>query len=291
MLSMTGFGKAEYSSKVGVFTVEMSSVNNRFLEISIRLPRQFSSMELSLRDLIKTKLNRGKIHVFVNFDEPDGSPSRYPINIEAAETYYHQLQKLRKKLKLTGEVSVKDLLVLPEIATASAISEPDEVIWKALSKVADKALNGLVRMRTNEGKAMAADLTARIHNIERLNAEVQKSSRAAVEAYREKLTKKVEDLLGSAVADQVRLETEVALMAERTDISEECTRLESHAAQFKRNLKKTGPIGKKLNFILQEMNREANTIAAKCSDIEISRLAISIKEDIEKLREQVQNVE
>jgi len=291
MLSMTGFGKAEKSTKAGRFTVEVSSVNNRFLEVSIRMPRQFSSMEQNLRDLVKQFVSRGKVHIFVAHEEPDGSPAKYPINVEAATAYHEQLKKLGRRLGIDQEVSLQDLLLLPEVTSSPPKTLSDEEVWAGMEKTASSAIQSLVRMRKTEGKAMAADLTSRVTLLAKLNQQVKRESASAVQEYRETLTKRVEELLGKPAPDQVRLEEEVAIMAERTDISEECTRLASHVSQFKRNIRRAGPVGKRLNFILQEMNREANTIASKCTQLEISRIAISVKEEIEKLREQIQNIE
>lgn len=291
MNSMTGFGKAEVSTKAGVFSVEMSSVNNRFLEIQIRQPKQFAALETNLRELIGSKLSRGKVSVYVNFAEPEGSVRRYPINEEAARTYHRQLTGLKKKLKLAGEITVADLLVFPDVVSAPNGEYDESALWKGLKKAAMKALEDMSAMRRREGEAIKKDLLTRLKTLEELNKRIAKNAGGVVERYRQKLNRRLDELLAGRSIDPVRLEEEVAMAAEKADISEECTRLESHIQQSRKVARSSQPVGKQLNFLLQEFNREANTIASKCTELDISRDALSIKEEVEKLREQIQNIE
>jgi uncharacterized protein (TIGR00255 family) len=291
MNSMTGFGKAEVSTKTGIFSVEMSSVNNRFLEIQIRQPKQFAPLETTLRELIGSKLSRGKVSVYVNFFEPEGSVRRYPLNTEAARTYHRQLTKLQKELKLAGEVTVSDIIAFPEVMSPPNGEYSEKALWAGLKKSATQALKELSAMRRREGEAIKKDLLARLNELERLNKRISKSAGGVVDRYRQKLHRRMDDLLAGRSVDPVRLEEEVALAAEKADISEECTRLSSHIQQSRKVARSAGPVGKQLNFLLQEFNREANTIASKCTELEISRDALKIKEEVEKLREQIQNIE
>jgi uncharacterized protein (TIGR00255 family) len=291
MNSMTGFGKAEVSTKTGIFSVEMSSVNNRFLEIQIRQPKQFAPVETTLRELIGSKLSRGKVSVYVNFFEPEGSVRRYPLNTEAARTYHRQLTKLQKELKLAGEVTVSDIIAFPEVMSPPNGEYSEKALWAGLKKSATQALKELSAMRRREGEAIKKDLLARLNELERLNKRISKSAGGVVDRYRQKLHRRMDDLLAGRSVDPVRLEEEVALAAEKADISEECTRLSSHIQQSRKVARSAGPVGKQLNFLLQEFNREANTIASKCTELEISRDALKIKEEVEKLREQIQNIE
>ncbi len=291
MNSMTGFGKAEVSTKAGVFSVEMSSVNNRFLEIQIRQPKQLAPFETNLRELIGAKLSRGKVSVYVNFSEPEGSARRYPINEEAALTYHRQLLGLKKRLKLAGEVTVADLLVFPDVISAPDGKYDDKALWMGLKKAAGGALRDMSAMRRREGEAIKKDLLARLGALDKLNKRITKNSSGVVDRYRQKLHRRLDELLAGRSVDPVRLEEEVVLAAEKADISEECTRLASHIQQSLKVARSAGPVGKQLNFLLQELNREANTIASKCTELEISRDALSIKEEVEKLREQIQNIE
>jgi len=290
MNSMTGFGKAELATKLGTFTVEVSTVNNRFLEISTKLPRAFAVLDSRMRELVGGFLSRGKVYIYVGFEEKDTAPGRYPINGRAAEAYLRQLEVLRKKLKLPGNIEMRDLLLLPEIASSAAIAIDEELVWSAMERAARRALKALVAMRQREGRAMAQDMAARLKAMAKTVKKIEKDSDGSVQRHRDKLKERLEQLLEDP-PDSVRLEEEIAIMAERADISEECTRLVSHIDQFSGSLKAKGAVGKRLNFLLQEMNREANTIGSKCSELSITRCAISLKEEIERIREQVQNVE
>ncbi len=291
MNSMTGFGKAEIKARCGKMTVEISSVNNRFLEISQRLPRQFFSLEPKVRELISSLISRGKVSIYVGFDDNDGTMEQYHLNRTAIKAYYRQLMSLKKELKISGEVLTRDLLLLPEVAKPEEISLDSVAVWKDLKKVIEKAMAELLMMRRREGQSMARDMKKRLIVLTRQVKRIQKRTTSAVDLYREKLTSRVEELLKEPLPDNARIEEQIALMAEKTDISEECTRFLSHLQQYSETLASSAPIGKRLNFILQEMNREANTIASKSTDLDISSTVITIKEEVEKMRELVQNVE
>ena len=291
MLSMTGYGKAVVEAKPGKFTVEISSVNNRFLEISLRLPRRFYSFEPNLRKLIGEVVQRGKINFFLGFEESDDSPGKYQLNATAARAYTKQLRKLKKELKLEGEISVRDLVALPDLAESDEDAHDEKLMWPPLEQAARKALHGLIAMRQKEGKAMARNMSGGLKVIDKQVGQITAKSHGAVDKYREKLTLRIDELMQKQVPDRLRLEEEIAIFAERTDIAEEIARLQSHIQQFKDAIAADGPVGKRLNFILQEMNREANTIGSKSAEIEVTGSAISLKEEIERLREMIQNVE
>lgn len=291
MNSMTGFGKAESTTRVGKFTVEISSVNNRFLEISARLPRKYSLLEPRLRELINARLSRGKVSVYVGFEESETAPGKFLINKKAAKSYLRQLAQVRKEFQLDGEIAVRDLLMLPDIAELEPGALDENLIWSGIRRAAGKALAELISMRRREGSAMARDMKLRLKVIGRLIKEIAMDSSHSVEKYRQKLAARIEELLHSKAIDPGKLEQEVAFFAERSDISEECTRFLSHIDQYKSSLGLKEPIGKRLNFILQEMNREANTIGSKSSETKITSAVIALKEEIEKLRELAQNVE
>jgi uncharacterized protein (TIGR00255 family) len=290
MKSMTGFGKAEVKNKSGKISVEISSVNNRFLEISPRLPRSFLSMEPKVRELINLKVERGKLNIFINYEEAISTKTSI-INEELTKKVYIQLSKLKKSLKADGEISLSDLLLIPDISKPSQNNIDHKVIWPSLKKALVMALNDLIKMRQKEGTNISIDLKSRVTVLKKEISRIKKLSRTSVNKYRERLNKRINDLLENPIVNNVRLEEEVALIAERTDVSEECTRFDSHLKQFNSTISTKIPVGKKLNFILQELNREANTIASKCSDIDISSNVIVMKEEIEKMREQVQNLE
>jgi len=288
---MTGFGKAEVVTKNIRCTAEVTSFNNRYLELSVKLPRQLSSLEAQLRDLVGDRVSRGKVSVYIGYDEIGANTAKYHINVDAIKAYYSQLKEIQKKLKISGKVEIKDILAIPESYGASSESIDEKKIWPIVEKAADKALSQMSLMRSKEGSALSNDMAKRIDIIEKLLAQVEAESKTVVEKMREKLNKRIEEILQSSSIDQTRLEQEVAFFADKSDITEECTRFASHNEQFKNALQLKEPVGKKLNFLLQEMNREANTIASKSSELSIAKTTLVMKEEIEKLREQVQNVE
>ncbi len=291
MNSMTGFGKAEVTAKTVRCLAEVTSFNNRFLELSIKLPRQLSSLEAQLRELVGDRVSRGKVSVYIGYEEIGSNAAKYRINIDAFKAYFSQLAVIQKKLKIPGQVHISDLLAFPETSGLSQESIDEKKIWPIVEKAADKALSQMSLMRSKEGAALANDMAKRVGLIENLLGQIQTESSTVVEKMREKLAKRIEEILQSTSVDQTRLEQEVAFYADKSDITEECTRFASHNEQFKNAFKLKEPVGKKLNFLLQEMNREANTIASKSTELSIAKAALNLKEEIEKLREQVQNVE
>jgi len=291
MNSMTGFGKAEVTTKTGRFTVEVSSVNSRFLEVSARLPRTLSLLEHRLRDMVNVRINRGKITLFVGFEESEDAPGRFRLSQNAVRSYHRQLLAVKKALNLSGEIRLSDLLALPDIVQSEPNITDDDRVWSGIKKATDKALADLDTMRQREGAAMARDMKQRLKVIAGLIKGIARGSSLVVEKYRQRLTSRISELVSPGEYDPGRLEQEIAVFAEKSDISEECTRLSSHLDQYQHSLKSKQPVGKKLNFILQEMNRETNTIASKSPEPEVTAAVIALKEEIEKLRELVQNVE
>jgi len=288
---MTGFGRAELQSPMGRIGVELSGVNSRFLELGIRLPRPLAALEPNVREYLTAAISRGKISVYVNLSETEDTWNGTLINKAALKAYLRQLKEIKSELKLAGEIELSDLLQLPEVTRAER-PEPDlKSAWSHLQKALDKALKAMLAMRLREGRALAADMKRRLKDMSDLVGEIEQASKGSVATYRAKLAARIQELLGSVNHDPVRLEEEIAYFAERTDIAEECTRFKSHVQQFLQALKQPEAAGRRLNFILQEMNREANTIGAKVADFEIAAAVISLKEEIEKIREQVQNVE
>lgn len=290
MNSMTGFGRAELNSKLGKLTAELTSINSRFLEVSVRLPRALSAHEPQVRQQLTASLSRGKVTLFVGLEE-SSAEGNLLINRELARAYCKQLRRLQKELKLAGDLTINDLLLLPEI-TRPEKSQPDiELAGPLLASVIEKALKGMLAMRGREGKALVADMRQRLKSMSALTRQVEKKTAGAVKTYADRLTVRIEELLSGPPRDSLRLEEEIALFADRTDIAEECTRLKSHIQQFADTIKENNAIGRRLNFILQELNREVNTIGSKCAEFQVSTIVIGLKEEIEKLREQVQNLE
>ncbi|UCC43590.1 MAG: YicC family protein [Candidatus Zixiibacteriota bacterium] len=291
MNSMTGFGRAEVKSKIGRITVEASSINNRFLEYAIRLPRPYMSLEPLIREFLADLVSRGKITVNVTVDESSGGAGQYTINEEAIKAYNTQLKGLQKKLKTKNNITLRDLLLLPEAVSAATTEIDLERVWKTLKPALGQAVTRMVRMRKREGTAMGRDMRHRLKNLTQLNKGIRHKTANSVELYSDKLKARIQELLQGTIDESPRLEEEIALFADRTDITEETVRLDSHITQFAATIRAKDPAGRRLNFILQEMNREVNTIGSKCSDFSISSDVIALKEEVEKLREMVQNVE
>ena len=291
MNSMTGFGRAEYNSRLGYFVIEISTVNSRFLDIYMRLPRPFTSLEVNLRELISTKINRGKLNLNLEFKENPVTSSREYVDFELARVFHKQLATLKKKLNLSGDISISDILILPEIVQAPDGEYDLTKAWVAVKKVTNQAIVDLLAMRKREGQGLQRDIKKRLDRMKKHIDVVKTKTSQSVKIYKDKLNSRIKELVESTQIDQVRLEEEIVIFADKSDITEEITRFKIHLDQFYRALKLKDPIGKKLNFILQEMNREINTIGAKCSEFSISTEVIYLKEEIEKLREQVQNVE
>lgn len=289
--SMTGFGQASVEVEGRVLSAEIRTVNHRFLEISPRLPRGFQNLEGKLRALLQEKLDRGKVNLTVTW-EGETQSGVLTWDRTLAGQYFEQLQELRHAFDFAEPVTLSHLTAHPELFR---YSEPDidaEIAWSALARLVDASLADLVAMREREGDALARDLRERLRRIRTSVAAVEARSPERAREAKEKLRARIADLLnGEAAVEEERILTEAAYMAERMDCTEECVRLVSHCDQFDELLDSGEAIGRKLNFLLQEMNREANTIGSKGNDVAVARDVIQLKEEIEILREQVQNIE
>lgn len=291
ILSMTGYGKAEAVNPEFKVGVEISSVNNRFCEIQFRLPKFLSLLEMRIKEKILGKISRGKITYSLTWEENLAPSSYVKLNQEAAEVYFNIFQELKKKYDLSGVLEVRDFINLPDLIKLEKEEYDLEKAWKVIAEVTERALTELNSMRRSEGSKLSVDLKGRVEKLDEVLSQIEGFSSQNLEAYRQKLHKRVSELLGDISLDEQRLSQEVALLAERSDVTEECVRFRSHNQQFLGALDQDVPVGKKLTFLLQEMNREANTIGAKALNVSISQLVIFLKEEIEKLREQVQNIE
>jgi uncharacterized protein (TIGR00255 family) len=291
ILSMTGYGKAETIDPEFKVTVEISSVNNRFCEIQFRLPKFLSPLESRLKEIVLSRISRGKISYNLTWEENIPMSSYTKLNEEAAEIYYKIFKQLKERYKLSGELEVRDFVNLPDLIKVEKEEYDLEKAWGTIAEVTEKALAGLNSMRSSEGLRLSADLQDRVKKLDEVIRKIEILSSQNVESYRERLRSRVSELLEEIRLDEQRLAQEVAFLAERSDVTEECIRLKSHNQQFFSALEEEAPVGKRLTFLLQEMNREANTIGAKALNSSISQLVIFLKEEIEKLREQVQNIE
>lgn len=289
--SMTGFGRGEAVRDRYRVTVEARAVNHRFLDVALRLPKAAAGFEEGLRTMLAAKLSRGRVEVFVSVEEVGESLRPVKVDIPLARGYQEALGQLREALNLPGEVTVGMLLSLPGIIGTEEANDP-EALWEALAKATAAALNETVRMREAEGARLAADLKARLAMVGGRLEAIASRAPAVIDEYRSRLEDRLREALGEFPVDEGRLLQEVALLADRAGITEEVVRFRSHLAEAEATL--TGAeaaVGRKLDFLLQELNREVNTIGSKANDLEIARSVIAVKAELEKIREQVQNIE
>jgi len=290
---MTGHGRGECVRDGYRIVVELSSVNRKQLELAINLPRELDSLEGKVREAANRKLSRGRLSARVSLETADdNTASQVQLNKELARAYTNEFRKLAKELNLAGDVTLDTLLRAPGVVQSNGGTLDADAFWPALDKALKAALKDLITMRQVEGKSLASDLAKRIKSIAKAISRVEKQTPKVVERYRKNLADRVAEMCGETVAvDEDRLAREVAYFADRCDISEEITRLKSHFEQFDGFVKAAKPVGRTLDFLSQEMNREINTIGSKANDSTISKEVVTVKAELEKFREQVQNVE
>ncbi len=287
--SMTGFGQAEISMPSGIYRVEISSVNNRYLNFQIRLPRTFACMEQKVKKFLTSKINRGSVSVVINWSKEDtGNTLSWNRNI--VKNYVSILKEIKKEHGLKDDVSLSHLLNFSDIVEEENAALTEETLWKHLKKVLQTALMDFMVQREKEATYLINEIKKIVRSISRTVKKIEKRAPLRIKRYRVELEKKLEQLINKSM-EPSRLAIEVALMADRLDITEECTRLHAYIEKMDADLNSNEPIGKRLGFILQEMNREANTIGSKANDTKISFWSVELKENIEKIREQVLNIE
>ena len=289
--SMTGFGRGEAHREGITISVELRTVNSRFLEVATRLPRSLSLRENDVKELIRRKISRGKVNVVANVEKEGNGSAGLAINSSAAKAYYTLLMQLRKTLKLKETVKLEHMLQFSEIFEQKDIGGTDEKEWGVLQESLESALGALAEMRRAEGGELERDFRTRIALLDEKLAQIEHLSAQQVPAERVRLRERVAQLIEKTPVDEGRLELELALLADRLDVTEECVRFRSHNKFFLEALALPEPAGRKLNFLIQEMNREVNTIGSKSSATEIAHLVVGMKEELEKLREQLQNIE
>jgi uncharacterized protein (TIGR00255 family) len=289
---MTGFGRAEVSRDGINISAEVRSVNSRYLDLTLRLPRSISQREKELKDIVRTFLNRGNLNITVKIAYDSNGAIPLKVNTAAAKSYFKLLNEIRKSVKIREQVKLEHLLTFSEVLEPVGEEETDEREWELVQETVRQALENLNTMRSQEGSELAKDLEKRIHRMEETLNEVEKLSKERIPEERKNLHERIAQLVEDKfVIDQNRLELEIALMVDKLDITEECVRYKSHNKFFLEALNKNEAAGRKLNFLVQEMNREANTIGSKSSDAAIAHMIIGLKEELEKIREQLQNIE
>jgi uncharacterized protein (TIGR00255 family) len=290
-LSMTGFGRGEVTTEIGTLVVEMKTVNHRYLDIAIRAPKEFNSLEETLRSVIRQTLARGRVDVYVRFTPSLEQVPAVTVNIPLAKAYMAQAKILQGETGLEGSLSPRDLLELPQVIRLDEPELDPELLRTPLLEVTQLALAQLTAMRAQEGARLIADMRMRLDTLAALLATVAERSPEVVNEYRQKLSQRLQDMLPDGVLDEARLTQEVAILADRACITEEIVRLRSHFAQFEQLLAKADAVGRQLDFLVQEMNREINTIGSKANDAKIAQLVVEMKSELEKIREQTQNIE
>ena len=288
--SMTGFGRGKYENEGRTYTVEIKSVNHKYSDINVRLPRFLNSVEDKIRKRVAEVISRGKIDIFISFENYSSSGTTIRINKELAKEYIKELKSLAEEAELRFDLNVIDVSKFPEILKLED-EDNEELIAQEVMIALDDALEKFVSMRELEGQKLVEDIERRIYLIQEKVNEVTNFSSTLVEEYMARLQTRVNELLAPGVVDEARLLQEIVIFSDKSSIEEELTRLKSHISQFLELIKQSSPIGKKIDFLIQEINREVNTIGSKANSLDITNKVIEIKTEVENIREQIQNIE
>ena len=289
--SMTGYGRCQRVLDGRDISVEIKSVNHRFFEFSARVPRAYGYLEEIMKGFVQQNISRGKIEVNVTVFTLEGKDAEVEINRSLAKGYIDALRSVSEELNLPDNLTLNSVLRFQDVFSVRKTQDDEEIIWNAVKEVAREAIDNFVAMRVVEGKRLKTDIEEKLDSIERSVAKVEVLSPQTTAAYRERLYAKLCEVLDKANIDESRILTEAAIFAEKTAVDEETVRLRSHIAQFRDLISGEEPVGRKLDFLVQELNREINTIGSKAQDIEVAKIVVDVKSDIEKIREQIQNVE
>ena len=289
--SMTGYGRAVETVNGRQFTVELRSVNNRYLDCTVKAPRMLSFGEEAVKQTVKNSISRGKVDVFITLHSENGVDATVTLNAAVVEGYLAAMEQMANSYPIKNDISVSLLSRMPEVFSVEKPEVDEEQLLSDLMSVVTKALESFDAMRVAEGKALENDLRGRGATIEALVAQVEAGNAQTVVDYRHRLENKLREVLSSTNIDESRILTEAAIFADKVAVDEETVRLRSHLQQMYGMLSSGGAVGRKLDFLLQEMNREANTIGSKCTDVRLARIVVEIKAELEKIREQTQNIE
>lgn len=290
--SMTGFGIGEFKDQYYNLSVECKTINHKYLDINPRIPRKLSFLEDKLRFLIKDHLGRGRVDIFVKFETVTSVGSQLVYDAELAKQYYHILKNIKSDFGLEEPISPVDIAKFPDVVKITEDEDDEEILWNMLSDAANKALENLCNMRIIEGKKLEKDILARADLLERSVCDLEKYTDTIEKEYKDKLYARISELLDDPkVVDEYRLAQEVAIYADKSNITEEIVRFKSHINQLRDTVTADESVGRKMDFLIQEMNREVNTMGSKSSDVSIANLVINMKAELEKIREQVQNIE
>lgn len=289
--SMTGFGRGEYTANERKMTVELKSVNHRYCDINIRMPRKISFFENDIRNYVKKKVSRGKIDIYISYEDNSEGNEGIFFNEDLARQYLKHFDYIAASFDLENDIRVSQLTKYPDVLKIEEQDPDEELLWNTLKDALDIAIEKLIEARTIEGESLKADILGKLLLIEEAINNINIKSPCVINDYKVKLENRINELLNNSAIDESRLATEVAIIADKCCIDEETVRLTSHVNHMRKTLDLNIPIGRKLDFLAQEMNREANTILSKANDIHISNYALELKTEIEKIREQIQNIE
>lgn len=291
MKSRTGFGRSKLEVNSREYIVEIKSVNHKYSDISIKLPRNIMCFEEKIKKIVSSNISRGKVDVFITFNNYSDEGKDVAINKELAKNYISQLKELAMESGLDDKIRVTEITKMPDVLQLKIEDDESDVIWNEIEQCVIQAVDNFVSMREIEGERIKQDLLLRINNVEGLVNSIFSNTTGLIEQYVVKLRERIKEILGTDVVDEARLAQEIVIYADKCSIEEELTRLRSHIEQFKNLLETKEPVGKKIDFLIQEMNRETNTIASKSVKLEITNLAIEVKTVMEDIREQIQNIE
>lgn len=289
--SMTGYGRARKTLNKRDITVEVRSVNNRYLDCTVKMPRMYTFAEDAIKQRVQKAISRGKVDVYISVDASAADVAKVTVNRELAAGYAAALQELAQVCGTEPHVTAEQLARFPDVLTVTKADEDLETVSSDLCEVLEEALESYNAMRAVEGKKLAEDILNRLDTIESYTAQVEQRSPETVKEYREKLTARMQEVLQSTTIDPQRILTEAAIYADKVAVDEETVRLRSHVAQLRTMVESDEPMGRKMDFLIQEVNRESNTIGSKCCDVAIAQVVVGLKAEVEKMREQVQNVE
>lgn len=291
VLSMTGYGRAQKTLHGRDITVEIKSVNSRYFEYSSRMPRSFAFVDDKLKKLLNASISRGKVELGLTVVNIEADDTQITVNMDLVKGYYNAMQKVAQELQIDNDVKASTLSRLSDVFAVCKAAQDEEQIWQDVKKVADDAVTAFVQMRAAEGAKMKEDVLSRLSFVEDTVGKIEAMSADCVQKYTDKLYAKLQVLLEDKNIDDSRILTEAAIFADKTAVDEETVRLRSHIKQYRDILQMAEPVGRKLDFLTQELNRETNTIGSKAQEIEITRLVVDMKAEIEKIREQIQNIE
>ncbi len=289
--SMTGYGRGETGGKFGVIKTEIKTLNNKFFDMSSKLPNGLAAFEDRIREYVQRRVKRGRVYLSISYDGGAKKTKKIVLDKNLASFLLKEIRKFQKAEKLKGEVDLNNIVSFPGVLTYSDFMANPYKLWRNVKKAMDEALENLDKSRAKEGQSLSSDLLLRVKRVEKHIGFIKKRSKISIRHYKNELSKRVKELSGGIEIDKRRLAQEVAIYAKNCDITEEITRIKSHAENFEKSLRSGGEKGKILDFMAQELMREVNTIGAKSSDFQISNHVIKVKSEIEKIREQLKNIE